>query len=59
MQHRSSKRMMTRVRMGIGNTSKTLLSQSGFVSKKRKNFDKLNVFIWFFQLLITYVMALS
>jgi hypothetical protein len=35
------------------------LSSKGFVSRKYNNFDKLNVVIWFTQLLISFVVALS
>ncbi len=35
------------------------MSSSGFVYKKRNYFDKLNLAIWFVQLLISYVIALS
>lgn len=38
---------------------KSVISSGGFVSKKRNYFDRLNVFIWFTQLLITFVIALS
>jgi len=35
------------------------MSSSGFVYKKRNYFDKLNITIWFVQLLISYIVALS
>jgi hypothetical protein len=35
------------------------LSSKGFVSRKYNHFDKLNVAIWFTQLLISFVVALS
>lgn len=38
---------------------KSLISSQGFVSKKRNNFDRLNIIIWFTQLVISYVVALS
>jgi hypothetical protein len=38
---------------------KTSRSASGVVLRKRNYFDKLNVLIWFTQLLISYVVALS
>lgn len=38
---------------------KSLISSAGFVSKKYNYLDKLNVFIWFTQLLISLVIALS
>jgi hypothetical protein len=38
---------------------KSLISSNGFVSKKRNYFDKLNVIIWFTQLAISFVVALS
>lgn len=38
---------------------KSVISSKGFVSKKRNYFDKLNIFIWFTQLLISFVVALS
>ncbi len=38
---------------------KSVISSQGFVSKKRNYFDKLNVFIWFIQLVVSYVVALS
>jgi hypothetical protein len=38
---------------------KSLISSNGFVSKKRNYFDKLNVIIWFTQLVISFVVALS
>jgi len=37
----------------------SLISSNGFVSKKVNYFDKLNMFIWFTQLLISFVVALS
>ena len=38
---------------------KSLMSSKGFVSKKYNIFDKLNVIIWFTQLVISFVVALS
>lgn len=38
---------------------KSVISSQGFISRKRNYFDKLNIVIWFFQLLISYVVALS
>lgn len=38
---------------------KTVRCSQGFVSKKRNYFDKLNIFIWFIQLVVSYVVALS
>lgn len=38
---------------------KYLISQSGLVLKKRNYFDKLNLAIWFTQLVISFVLALS
>ena len=38
---------------------KHVISSSGFVSRKHFNFDKLNVVIWFTQLVISFVVALS
>lgn len=38
---------------------KTLLAQKGFVLKKRNYFDRLNIVIWFTQLVISFVLALS
>lgn len=35
------------------------LSSKGFVSKKYNHFDKLVVVVWFSQLLISFVVALS
>ncbi len=35
------------------------MSSKGFVSRKRNHFDKLNVGIWFLQLVVSYVIALS
>ncbi len=35
------------------------ISSNGFVSKKRNYFDRLNIGIWFLQLVISYVIALS
>ena len=39
--------------------SKLTVSSRGFVSKKYNYFDKLNVVIWFTQLAISLVVALS
>lgn len=38
---------------------KSVLSSKGFISKKHNYFDKLNLFIWFAQLVISFVLALS
>ena len=38
---------------------KSVISSNGFISKKRNYFEKLNLTIWFVQLLISYVVALS
>lgn len=38
---------------------KRFVAAQGFVSRKRNYFDKLNVAIWFLQLLVSYVIALS
>ena len=38
---------------------KSLMSSNGFVSRNRNYFDKLNLMIWFTQLLISFVVALS
>lgn len=38
---------------------KSLISSNGFVSKKRNYFDKLNIIIWFTQLVISFAVALS
>ncbi len=38
---------------------KSVISSQGFVSKKRNYFDKLNIIIWFTQLVLSYVVALS
>lgn len=35
------------------------MSSKGFVSKKHNHFDKLSVGIWFLQLVVSYVVALS
>ncbi len=35
------------------------MSSNGFVYKKRNYFDKLNVFIWFMQLVVSLVVTLS
>lgn len=39
--------------------TKRIVTAQGFVYKKRNYFDKLNVIIWFTQLLVSYVIALS
>lgn len=38
---------------------KSVISSGGFVSRNRNNFDKLNLIIWFTQLVISFVVALS
>lgn len=38
---------------------KSVISSKGFVSKKRNYFDRLNLIIWFTQLLVSFVVALS
>lgn len=38
---------------------KSVISSKGFVFKKRNYFDRLNIVIWFTQLVISYVVALS
>jgi hypothetical protein len=38
---------------------RALISSKGFVSKKYNHFDKLIVVVWFTQLLISFVVALS
>ncbi len=35
------------------------IASQGFVSKKRNYFDRLNLVIWFLQLVVSYVIALS
>jgi|GEM_PF-4740114 len=37
----------------------TIISTNGFVSKKRNYFERLTLLIWFIQLVISYVVALS
>lgn len=39
--------------------TKRVVAAQGFVYRKRNYFDKLNVAIWFLQLLVSYVIALS
>lgn len=38
---------------------KQVISSKGFVSRKHFNFDKLNVVLWFAQLVLSFVVALS
>ncbi len=38
---------------------KLFISSNGFVSRKSNYFDKLSVGVWFLQLVISYVIALS
>lgn len=38
---------------------KRVIASQGFVFRKRNYFDKLNLVIWFTQLLLSYVIALS
>lgn len=38
---------------------KLYVSSNGFVSRKTNYFDKLTVGIWFLQLVVSYVIALS
>ncbi|AGH96388.1 hypothetical protein A11Q_2172 [Pseudobdellovibrio exovorus JSS] len=38
---------------------KSIISSRGFVSKKRNYFDKLNLIIWFAQLLLSLAVAMS
>ena len=39
--------------------SRRMIASNGFVSKKINYFDKLNLGIWFLQLVVSYVVALS
>ena len=39
--------------------TKRVIASQGFVSRKRNYFDKLNLAIWFLQLVVSYVIALS
>jgi hypothetical protein len=39
--------------------TKRIVAAQGFVSKKRNYFDKLNITIWFLQLVVSYIVALS
>ncbi len=45
--------------MQEGSGMKSMISSNGFVSKKHNYLDKLNVFIWFTQLVVSLVVALS
>lgn len=38
---------------------KYVISSRGFVSRKHLTFDKLNVVLWFAQLVLSFVVALS
>ena len=38
---------------------KRVIASQGFVSRKRNYFDRLNLVIWFVQLVVSYVIALS
>lgn len=40
-------------------TTKRIVVAQGFVYKKCNYFDKLNIAIWFLQLVVSYVIALS
>lgn len=39
--------------------SQRVVVAQGFVYKKRNYFDKLNLIVWFLQLLLSYLIALS
>ena len=39
--------------------SRRVIASKGFVSKKTNYFDKLSLSIWFLQLVVSYVIALS
>jgi hypothetical protein len=43
----------------MGIPAKRIVAAQGFVYKKTSHFDKLNVTIWFLQLVVSYVIALS
>jgi hypothetical protein len=40
-------------------SAKRVIASQGFVYKKRNYFHRLNLAIWFFQLVVSYVIALS
>ena len=43
----------------MGIATRRWIASQGFVTKKRNYFDKLNLGIWFLQLVVSYVIALS